>query len=62
MLNINLFIAAGVITSPAICLGIKERKKERKHRFTLTIQSDRFTSYFCGIIGVKMRVGGGEGL
>ena len=30
MLNINLFIAAGVITSPAICLGIQERKKERK--------------------------------
>ena len=26
MLNINLFIAAGVITSPAICLGIQERK------------------------------------
>ena len=31
MLNINLFVAAGVITSPAICLGIKERKKAPFH-------------------------------
>ena len=31
MLNINLFIADGVITSPAICLGIKEKKKALFH-------------------------------
>ena len=31
MLNTNLFIAAGVITSPATCLDIKEGKKAPFH-------------------------------
>ena len=50
MLNINVFIAAGAITSPAICLSIKGRK----HRFTLTIQWDRFTSNLCNLSNLSV--------